>query len=394
MALLAAIAVGAIAIFILFGRRLSLHAMFALAATISVSLVFAFVRLRHAGLALTVAVAPLPGLIVAASLGAAIEPLVLAYLTGFAIALFLADDIALRVVEGSGPADAASATLREMAVASSAAAISAAAFPALVLLAGLRARTPSVAALLEFGSGFGGIAVLPLAATLLPFSEDFVARANRLRELRERRIEKIAAVTEPRWGWSLSGIGVVFFALAFFGSRSLHVTPQVSHAALEVWLVVAVVIAGAALATTRDWRRAIAATIALGLAALIGCWGYARGGNALNIASWLALLQVLGIGTAMILPVASSAHPDAGEDTASAAVRSLMAKTGVVATVALGAVVVLVLLSVTIGREAFALAAALFFAGLGAVLLQPALTIAIETLAPRRSTIEARYRVN
>jgi hypothetical protein len=58
------------------------------------------------------------------------------------------------------------------------------------------------------------------------------------------------------------------------------------------------------------------------------------------------------------------------------------------------AIVILLALALTIGREAVALAAALFFAGLGAVLLQTALTIAIETVAPRRSTIEARYRVN
>lgn len=201
-------------------------------------------------------------------------------------------------------------------------------------------------------------------------------------------------MTEPRWGWSLTGVGVVFFALAFFGSRTLHMAPPVAHAALEIWLVAAVVATGASLSVTRDWRRSLAVLIALALAVLIGCWGYARGGVSLNPVSWLALMQVLGVGAVLILLVAQGAHPDLGEDTTEASVRSLMGKTGVAVTSTLCAIVVLLALSLSIGREAIALAASLFFAGLGAVLLQPALTVAIETLAPRRSTIEARYRVN
>jgi hypothetical protein len=394
VALLAAIAAGVVAVLVLFGHRLSLRAAMALVAMLGLSSVIAFAHLRHAGLALATAVVPLSGLIAAASLGLFLGPLVLAYLTGLTIALFLADDIALRVVDGSGGADAAAETLRENAFAGAAAAISAAALATVMLLAGHRAATPLMAALDEAASGLSALIVLPLVASLLPYSEDFVSRANRLRELRERRTEKLAAVTEPRWGWSLTGIGVVFFALTFFGSRALHATEPVAHFALEIWCVAAVLVAGAALAVTRDWRRSLAATIALGLAALVGCWGYARAGISLNLASWLALMQVMGTGLALSLFVAQAARPDGGEDTTAASVRSLMGKTGVVAAATFCAIVVLLGLSLSIGREAIALTVALFFAGLGAVLLQPALTIAIETLAPRRSTIEARYRVN
>jgi hypothetical protein len=252
---------------------------------------------------------------------------------------------------------------------------------------------PLVTALAELGSGLSALIVLPLAASQLLFSEDFVARANRLRELRERRLERIAAVTEPRWGWSLTGIGVVFFALAYFGSRSLHASPSAAHSALEIWLVAAIV-TGAALATTRDWRRSLAVVTVLGLAALVGCWGYARAGILLNVTSWLALMQVLGTGAAMTLLVANAAQPEADEDGAAAMVRSLLGKTGAAVTSSACGIVVLLALSLSVGREAMALAAALFFAGLGAVLLQPALTIAIETIAPRRSTIAARYRVS
>ena len=92
-----------------------------------------------------------------------------------------------------------------------AAAISAAALATVMLLAGHRAATPLMAALDEAASGLSALIVLPLVASLLPYSEDFVSRANRLRELRERRTEKLAAVTEPRWGLSLTGIGAVFF---------------------------------------------------------------------------------------------------------------------------------------------------------------------------------------
>lgn len=188
--LLAVIAAAAIAPCVVFGHGFSPRASIALAAMISLLAVFAFFHLRHASLAMAVALAPLPGAIGAVSLGAAVEPLALACLTGFTVALFLADEIALCVVEGSGVADAAAGTLRENALACSAAAICAATFAALLLFAAHHARAPAVAALAELGAGFGALIALPLAASLLPFSEDFVARANRLRELRARKSKR------------------------------------------------------------------------------------------------------------------------------------------------------------------------------------------------------------
>jgi hypothetical protein len=388
------IALGDIALCALFGR--TPHAWFAVTTVLVICLGFGFIHLRHAALALATALAPLPGLIAAVSLahGAALETLALAYLAGLTIALFLADEIALRVVEGSGVADATAGTLQDTGIAACAAIIAASAFTALLFFAGLFARVPAIGALAEFAAGASALIVLPLVASLLPFGEDFVARANRLRELRERRIEKIVAVTEPRWGWSLTGIGIVFLAPAFFGSRSLHLTASAAHSALEILLAAAVVAVGAALVATRDWRRSLAVAIVLGLVALIGCWGYARGGVTLDIATWLLLMQALGVGVASILLVANAARPDVGEDTTAASVRSLLGKTSAAVTSSICAVVVLLVFSFGIGGEAIALAVAIFFAGVGAVLLQPALTIAIETLVPRRSTIEARYRVN
>jgi hypothetical protein len=388
------IALGDIALCVLFGR--TPHGWFAVATVLVICLGFGFMHLRHAGLAVATAFAPLPGLIAAVSLahGAALETLALAYLAGLTIALFLADEIALRVVEGSGVADATAGALKDNGVAACAAIIAASAFTALLFFAGLYARGPAIATLVEFAAGTSALIVLPLAVSLLPFGEDFVARANRLREQRERRIEKIVAVTEPRWGWSLTGIGIVFLALAFFGSRSLHLTMSAAHSALEVWLAAAAIAVGAALVATRDWRRSLAVAIVLGLVALIGCWGYARGGVTLNISTWLLLMQMLAIGAASILLVANAARPDAGEDATAASVRSLLGKTGAAVTSSTCAVAVLLAFSLGIGGEAIALAVAIFFAGVGAVLLQPALTIAIETLVPRRSTTEARYRVN
>jgi hypothetical protein len=394
LTLLAVVAVGAVSFCALSGHMLSLRATLVLMAVGAVALVFSILHLRHAGLALSAAFAPLPGLVGAASLGLPVEPMALAFLAGSTVALFLADEIALRVLDGSGVVAATAETLRENAIAGCVAATAAAAFTAVLLFAGHHARLPLVTALAELGSGLSALIVLPLAASQLLFSEDFVARANRLRELRERRLERIAAVTEPRWGWSLTGIGVVFFALAYFGSRSLHASPSAAHSALEIWLVAAIVVTGAALATTRDWRRSLAVVTVLGLAALVGCWGYARAGILLNVTSWLALMQVLGTGAAMTLLVANAAQPEADEDGAAAMVRSLLGKTGAAVTSSACGIVVLLALSLSVGREAMALAAALFFAGLGAVLLQPALTIAIETIAPRRSTIAARYRVS
>jgi hypothetical protein len=257
-------------------------------------------------------------------------------------------------------------------------------------------RAPVAAASTEAAAGLSALIVLPLASALLTFGEDAIARLNRLRERGERVFETMAPLAEPRWGWSVSGIVVVFFALAFFGAKTLEVTPAIAHSAMQIpvaAVAIAAVLAAGAVAS-RDWRRAIGVLCAVGLADAVGAWGYARAGVALTGLTWLALLQLLGVAGVLVLLVANAARARPGEDTSAASARALTSKAGAVVAASASAIAILLPLSVGLRGEAIALAVAMLFAGLGAILFQPAVTIAVESLIPRRSTIAARYRVN
>ncbi len=368
----------------------------ALAATFAAALVGGAWHLRHLPLAVLAAAIPLPGLAVAIAFapGAHVAPLAFAYLLGFVIADFLSDEIVTRIAQGAVALDAARATLRANGGAAAAAVLAAAFSAALLVLAGGARRLPLAVSLADLSAGFGALIALPLAASLLPYGEDFVARANRVRERRQRLSARISVVAEARWGWSVSGIAIVFLVPGIFGTATLRIAPALGNGLKIVGPLAALAAFAAAFAGLRDWRRALAAVLSLPVAGAIGCWGFARAGVVTNAETWLLLAEALGIGFAMIILLANGAKTvsaDEARDAASA--RAIEQKASAAFFASMVAAVSALSWSLALSGATVTLAFALLFTGAAAILFAPALGAAIDSLLPTRSMIAERYKV-
>lgn len=345
------------------------------------SAAISFVHLRHFGLSALVAIAPMPGLLIAHGLGSA-GPLTMAlcYLPGFACALFMADEIAANVAHGHERRAACEDALAKSGV-SAGVGIGVAAIGLAVL--GLSQGPVVLAATL--GAGVCAILIVPLAASALPFSEDFVTRSNRVREWRERMLDSVAAIAQPRWALSATGIAVIFAVLGYFGA---HPVLDATEYAIFTALLLSAFIAGFGL--TWEWRRALALPLVLVLLILIGMWGLAQIHEASRL---LPLVQVLGICAIPLLFFAVEASRHLIEDPASASSFALLRRGPVTIFVFVNCAL-LVLLQIGDPLLAAVIVVMLLFGCTGALLWLPAIAGALETLFPRRSTLEARYRLH
>jgi len=383
----ARIAILALLIFLAFAAaglwlrsRPGLTADWPFAAAILVAL--SFLHLRHAGLAALTLVAPLPAFLAMAVLlpvdGDRVS-LWLAFLPGFVLASFFAARIARRAAEGATAKISAGQAMKELAPAALCALMAACA-PMLVVAPGA-----TLAAALA-SAGFCALIATPLAASWFPFGENFLARANQVRERRERGLAYLFPAARPRWGWSLSGVALVLAALGFFGAAPLVFpirTSPIGYAAILI-AVAAVFLA------TRDWRRALAALLAFLPVLFLALWAFVCVPH--DPPAWNHLLPALGIGFMPVVFVAARAARFArdGEDAAVASIRTQERD---------GAAVLFVLLAGALSLVAFhrlqdvPAALAVLLGAPGALIFAPAFAAALESMFPRRATIAARYRV-
>lgn len=342
----------------------------ALAIAFAIAALGSYVHLRHVGLAPAVAFAPLPGMLMALAIGAPDGfAAVLAYLPGFAVAAFLADDFTQRIASGidrnSAIRDAigASALSACLAVLVPAGGLGAFLyfFPSLANLA---------AAAAMIGGGLFAILIVTMVASLLPFGEEFVTRTNRLREWRERVLYRLTFITQPRWAMSFTGIAIVFAVLAFFGA-------QLAIDANEAVILGAFLIAafGASFLLKRDWRRALATIMVLALVMLIAFWSVPQ----IHMQTLFLLLLMLAVCFAPLFLMAAESDRYLSEDAMSLALQRK------------GAAVLFIFLAA--GFILISGPAILFFGCVGALVFQPAIATALETLIPSKAALEARYRV-
>jgi len=340
---------------------------------------------RHTALAVLTAAAPLPGLVWAAPMSAdsafGIVP-VLAYVFAYAVAVMLAHNVLVRTLDGGTsrhPFKPVAATAGLMA--------------ALALLWFWRAaaRDAAFQAVLDVVlAAASSLIIMPIGESVLHFDEGFVATANRVRERRQRLLEKIAMVAVPRWGMSIAGIAMVFVALAWFGAEPafsfVHFANAPALFAVSLTLTFAL-----AVPTCGGWREGFSATIVTGLAGLVALWGFAAIGTmtpnapvgVLELASLTLFLAICGARRA-------AAYRRLGDDPAIARLRAVEDLGSVQFFTVLGGIGAL--LPIVVMHPAYATyLAALVFAGVGALGFALALATACEMLVPRRRSVEELY---
>ena len=168
----------------------------------------------------------------------------------------------------------------------------------------------------------GTCVVMGLAA-VLPYSEQFITRANQARERRERLMDHFLFIAEPRWSWSLAGVALIFAALSAFGMRPLRL--QVSPHVAEWMVALAIFVFAGAVLVTRNWRVSIALILTLTLLGAFGFWAVARGAMPLT-RDELMSMTILFAAAAVpltVLACATSGYLRDGDDIVSALSRCL-----------------------------------------------------------------------
>jgi hypothetical protein len=340
--------------------------------------IIGFVHLRHFGLALLAVLSPLPGLIGIASLSRALLSTALPAVTGLIVAFFVADEMAARVAEGARPRDASFAAMRTTGKVALGVLIVAVLLPMTTLWTERMSfdwRLFAAAA-----AALSALLIVPLAATSLPFSETFVAAFNRMREREARAAAPLLAVAHPRWGMSTAGIALVIGVISYFGASpgAIGVGPH------SLWpvLLSAAIFAAVLWWVSADWRRGLGAFLSLMFVVLPSAWACGACDN-------LVGLVIASFGIIAFLADRSARYVQSGDNMALASEHVIESSAGIVASTTAAAMLI-----VLIGdKSAMAAFVAIAASAVSALLLQPALTISIETLFPRRETVMARYRV-
>jgi hypothetical protein len=380
VAALGVFTVGA-AVWAFHGASVPVGALFLSTISLVVAAGIAFIHLRHVGLAVTAVLAPLPGMMGAAS-GFSTATLAV-YGAATVAAALVAGDVTRLILTNRERADAAATALTRMAPAVLAAGIVNA-----VLLAawlGTAAAVPLMAALVSV------LLVVPFVAALLPFGESFFVAANRARDAREPLLRIASHVAEPRWGLSLGGITLVLAVLGWFGAAPL-LAHRAALAQPWLWSGSALGLLAVAFAVARDWRDAVA--IALGTAALtlldLWLWGRATGHLTLTAFGEIALTVSAAYLLMLVVSDRRRRHRRQGDESSMARARALEELGAAPWYGAAGAAAAIVPWIVVHGSNA-TLAAMFVLAAGAAMVAAPALATALETLVPRRRSVEELY---
>lgn len=359
-----------------------------------VAIVFAwaasiYLYLRHAGLTAVALAAPLAAAGAAAWLAYDLfnneAVFALAGIFGVAFLCAVADRMSRGICAGMTPGRAAMRASRDSLFIVGPALAGVVAL-ALAFAASTPVRPVGVAIFEALPAVFAASLAAVWATALLPYTEQFIERANRAREWRARQGARLAFLGEARWALSITGIAAIFATLAFFGTKNVPF-----HAALGQFAdpAVAMGVAFAAfLASARDWRMAVAMTGTVVLLFALERWAlsYRLAYLSERDTLWTAVLFLPAIG-AMCL-IAARWHDCLREgDSAGAALQYSLEEEGPGAVLASAIAAVFWLVqTLSVWRVSPALAAA--FISFAAPLVFPALAMTIYTLLPRYVSIE------
>jgi hypothetical protein len=384
----------AAAIFLAFhDRAVPVGAVFLAAMSLLVAGAIAYMHLRHLGLAAIVALSPLPGLIAAAPFaiahGLSDSGLLAIYGVAYVMATNVGGGLARRVLAEQDAISASRAIFADVALpaaltlATTAAVIIGWLFRD-VLLLGLGAAAALVAA------GLSTMFLTPLAGSVLRFGEGFHADANRARERREKWLQLASRIVEPRWGLSATGVALACATLGAFGAAPL-LAKSTLLAQPMWWVATGFLLFAATFAVGREWREALAATLALAVSVLLGLWLWGRATGHLNAASFLevAIAAAATLFAEASLLSLNRRYQCAGDTVSVARLRAIedlavASWFGVLG--AAGAILPWILLHGAIAS----LAGLFLLAGAGAF-LAAAMATALHALLPRRRSLDELY---
>ncbi|MEJ0044379.1 MAG: hypothetical protein WDM81_20095 [Rhizomicrobium sp.] len=365
-----------------------------LAGTASVVLVLCvgYVHVRHVGLAVIMALAPLLGMVAAAlaARGLTTGALLAIYgLGGIAAALAGGETVRRVLVEGAG-GDAAKLSLARLFVPAMLAVLAAAAVSAAWLFRGDPALTLRTACVLLASVVFAVLGAT-FGASVLPFTEGFFTTANRVRERREHLLRLTTGIVQSRWALSIAGIALVLAVLGWFGIapflvRSAWIAKPAlwSASALGVFLI--------AFAAGRDWREALAATAALAVFVLLVLWLRCLTAGRLSPPALIEIVTAAGAAYLPMLALATGRRRfhAAGDESTVARLRALEDLGASPYFAAVAAAAALAPWTVLHGSVAV-LAGAFLLAGGTAVVVQPAIATALEWFIPHRRSLSQLY---
>jgi len=351
-------------------------------------------------LALSAALAPLPGAGLAA-LCLALSPVsfglgaAFGYALGFSLALIVGNRYAARVAGGETPEDAVSAALRGALSATVASGAVTSALLCLLSIGHAHALFPAALFLAAANAAVlvSAYLVVPFAASLVPVGEDFIAASNRTGEAWARRLDAMARISQPPGNWSAAGVFAIFMVLAWFGGVGAGI-------AKEIWPVIGRDLAWglaslflAAVFVARDWRRALAVWASAAGALLMGVWGLTRSNLALNAQQLIFLAELASICFVPIAAVAAGAAQIAGEDSASASQAGISSDGAAALSGSVAALVLLAPWYRDAQGQILGCILAIVFAAAAALVFQSALTRTLEAVIPRRRSLAERYRL-
>jgi hypothetical protein len=339
------------------------------------------VQTRHFGIAALTALAPIPGLIWAAPLsdGASFGAVpFLAYAFGFAVAALLAQSIVERALDGEGgeyPWRAAGMALGLTLVLG------------VLWFWGTDASGAAVQAVVDaIFCAASALVLLPMGASLLHLDEGFVARANRVRERRQRIFERLALVATPRWALSFTGIAFVFLALGWFGAE-----PQMRTGATALLLRLAsavVVIVGAGI-FARGWREGLAVGLTGAVVCLVSLWATIVGTR--DVLAPVGVLLATSVALFLALHAGRRALRHAPRETPLETRRRTIEDTAASQIFAGAGALSALLPAVAVWPGYAPFAIALFAAGFCGIVFAPAAVTALESIFPRRRSVEDLY---
>jgi len=366
-------------------RPLPLEILLLGAVSLAIAAAVGFLQLRHVGLALLTALAPLAGLIAAGALGGELTTIGMLSILGlgYVVAALTGSEIVRRVLDRGEPVEAATRTLARLALPVLLVVLAGA-----TLFASLLYRTLGPSAVLATVVVLAALLTV-FAGSLLPFGESFVTAANRARERREPFLSVTTAVMEPRWAVSVTGIAIVFAVLGWFGAA-----PVVAHsiAQLQPAAISAAAVFPIALAIGRDWRSAVAAVLTLAALVLLDLWLLALADLQLSLT---AIAGIASTGLAALLPMLLALDGvrrfrKAGDAAPLARLRACEAL-GTAPYFATGGAAAAMLPWIAVHGSVAVLAAMFLVAGPAAGIVVPAIATALERLLPRRRSLGQLY---